>query len=43
MGDSYSIYSFSYHIFSDSTILLINCQKNIMQHPYWEENVSSLK
>ena len=32
MGNSYSIYRFSYHIFSDSTILLINCQKIIIQH-----------
>ena len=31
MGNSYSIYSFSYHVFSDSTILLINHQKNIAQ------------
>ena len=31
MGNSYSIYRFSYHIFSDSTILPMNCQKNIIQ------------
>ena len=32
MGNSYSIYRFTYHIFSDCTILLINHQKKIMQH-----------
>ena len=32
MGNSYSIYRFSYHILSDSTILPINHQRNIMQH-----------
>ena len=32
MGNSYSIYRFSYHVFSDSTILPINCQKYIIQH-----------
>ena len=34
MGNSYSIYRFSYHVFSDSTVLPINHQKNIIQH-YW--------
>ena len=37
MGNPYSIYRFSYHTYSDSTVLLINCQKNIIQHPYWGE------
>ena len=32
MGNSYSIYRLSYHICRDSTILLINHQKNIIQH-----------
>ena len=43
MGISYSISRFSYHIFIDSTILPINRQKNIIQHPYLGENISSLK
>ena len=32
MGNPYYIYRFSYHIFSGGTILLINCQKDIIQH-----------
>ena len=35
MGNSYSIYRFSYHVFSDSIILPINHQKNIMQQYTW--------
>ena len=34
MGNLYYIYRFSYHIFSGGIILLINCQKNIIQHSY---------
>ena len=36
MGNSYSIYRFSYHAFSDSIILLINWQKNIIQQDIWQ-------
>ena len=43
MGNSYSIYRFSYHIFCGGIILPISCQKNIIQHAYWGENISSLK
>ena len=45
MGNSYSIYRFSYHIFSDSTHLLINCQKNIIQHKrtFWTGEVKASK
>ena len=32
MGNPYYIYKLSYHIFSGGTILLINHQKNIIQH-----------
>ena len=31
MGNSYSIYRFSYHTFSDGTTLPINHQRNIIQ------------
>ena len=32
MGNSYSIYRFSYHVFSGGIVLPINHKKNIIQH-----------
>ena len=37
MENPKSIYGFSHHDLSDTTILLVIQQENITQHPYWEK------
>ena len=39
MKNPKSIYKFSHHDLSDTTILLVNWQENIKQHPCWEEKL----
>ena len=35
MGNPNFVHSFSYHTYSHDTAILVNWQKNIIQHPYW--------
>ena len=35
MGNPNIVHGFSHSAYSDATAILVNWQKNIIQHPYW--------
>ena len=43
MGSPNIVQGFNYHIHRNATDIVVNQEKNIIQYPYWGENITILK